>query len=382
MAEGLGKKLKKLRISKGMTQDMVAKILHTTRQRYARMENGQADIPYQDIRMLADIFGISTSELTAEEQKENIRGILTQQKPELLQIPGMEQLVSLFDIFQEQERIYQHKNGDSINGITDNGKKYQVYGVLRQIQRPAAGWMMGNRVVVHLEEAGLEVIRYPLGEPALLGILVYSGVHHLLITNTLLPMAEEMQAAAFLAGIYFTKASEQRPRFYVLSRKLLQEQQTKETEAGEFAMELLVPGYELHHFIRYGLQVFPSKLRAIHVVQIQYHFQISYETAEKALLRERLVSGEQVKKIHKGRRYYGEKRLADMLGLDVEFLNIPWNRVYVPHQYLEHLLNNFENGYVPFIQLEQAMDRMQIPIKELAGLRKPQDDRDNWDEDW
>ena len=106
MDKGLGKKLKKLRTERGMTQDMVARILHTTRQRYARMENGQADIPFQDIRMLADMFGISASELTAEDEKDKVRSILQHQRPELLCVKGMEELLSLLDLIEEQERIY------------------------------------------------------------------------------------------------------------------------------------------------------------------------------------------------------------------------------------------------------------------------------------
>lgn len=381
MDEGLGKKLKKLRTAKGMTQDMVAKILHTTRQRYARMENGQADIPYQDIRMLAEVFGISTSELTAEEQKEKARSIITHQNPELLRINEVEKLMSLLDIFEEQEKIYNQKNGNSGVGSSGNGLE-NGYSVLRQIQRPIMGWLRENRLVVCLEEAGLERIRFPFDDQTLLGFLVFNGIRYMLITNTLLPMAEEMEVSAFLAGIYFSQTMEQRPHLYILTREQMPELKKKERKAAEFAMELLVPGYELYHFIRYELQLQPSQLRAIHVVQMQHYFQISYETAEKALLREHLISGEQLKKIHKGRRYYGEKRLADMLGINVEYLNVPWKRVYVPHQYVEHLLNNFENGYIPFVQMEQAMNLMQISVRELAGLRKPQDDRDNWDEDW
>lgn len=380
MDEGLGKKLKKLRTAKGMTQDMVAKILHTTRQRYARMENGQADIPFQDIRMLAEVFGISTSDLTAEDQKEKIRGIIAHQKPELLQRNGMEQLMCLLDALEEQERIYQRMKDGQGAGNDACGKA--MYGILQQVQRPAMGWMSGNRLLHLLEHAGLELFRFPFDEPELLGFLVFNGVGYTMVTNTDYPAAEEMKAAAFLAGIHFTRETEQRQFLYVLERQQEPELLQKERKAAEFAGELLIPGYELHNFIRYELQIPSSQLRAIHVVMIQSHFQVSYETAENALLRERLISGEQVKKIHKGRRYYGEKRMADMLGINVDFLYVSAKQVSVPHRYVEHLLSNFENGYVPFIQLEQTMKLMQVSVRELAGLRKPQDDRDNWDDNW
>ena len=150
----------------------------------------------------------------------------------------------------------------------------------------------------------------------------------------------------------------------------------------DFARELLIPGYALNYYICYELQVSPSGLHAIHAAQIQNYFQVSYETVEKALLREQLISREQVQKIHKGRRYYGEERLAGMVGISLKYLYEPWNRVQLPHMYVEHLLGNFENGYIPFVQLKRIMDLMQVPVGELAGLRKPQDDRDDWDDSW
>lgn len=385
MNEGLGKKLKKLRTAQGMTQDMVAKLLHTTRQRYARMENGQADISFQDIRMLADIFGISTSDLTAEEKKERIRGVILHQKPELLGIGGMEQFLSLLDLLEEQETIYSEKTGgesrERAEGTFSCLDNPDLYGMLRPVQRSAAVNSYKENLLSILERSGLEIIRYPFA-PELLGMLVYNGRGYTLITSSSCPFEEEMRTAAFLAGEFFSRAARCRQLLYVLTRDNYEGTAAKEKDAVDFARELLIPGYALNYYIRYELQVSPSGLRAIHAAQIQNYFQVSYETVEKALLRERLISGEQVQKIHKGRRYYGEERLAGMVGISLKYLYESWNRVQLPHVYVEHLLGNFENGYIPFVQLKRIMDLMQVPVGELAGLRKPQDDRDDWDDSW
>ncbi|MGN0293651.1 MAG: helix-turn-helix domain-containing protein [Lachnospiraceae bacterium] len=385
MDEGLGKKLKKLRTAQGMTQDMVAKILHTTRQRYARMENGQADVSFQDIRMLADIFGISTSDLTAEENKERIRGVILHQKPEILGIGGMEPFLSLLDFLEEQERIYSAKSaGESREieqGTFSGPENPDLYGMLRPVQRPAAVNSYKENLLSILERSGLEIIRYPFAQE-LLGMLVYNGRGYTLITSSSCPFEEEMRTAAFLAGEFYSKAAKCRQLLYVLTKDNYEETAVKERDAVDFAHELLIPGYALDYYIRYELRISLSQLRAIHTAQIQNYFQVSYKTVEKVLLKERLISREQVQKIHKGRRYYGEERLANMLGFSLEYLYRPWNRVQLPHIYVEHLLSNFENGYIPFVQLDRIMDLMQVPIGELAGLRKPQDDRDDWDDSW
>lgn len=381
MDKGLGMKLKKLRTERGMTQDMVAKILKTTRQRYARMENGQADIPFQDIRMLADIFGISASELTAEDEKERICSVIRYQNPELLQLYGVEKLLALLDEAEEQEKIYYSKqkktsSEESVPGLQDP----DFYDMLRQIQHPAMGNGYQKNLLSMLECAGLEIIRFPLAQE-LLGILVFNGRKYTLITNSGCVFEEEMRAAAFLAGNLFTRNIKYRQLLYVLTRKNYEEIRQKGNRILDFAEELLVPGYALNYCIRCELQIHPSQLHAIHAAKLQNDFQVSYETIEKALLKENLITLEQVKKIQKGRRYYGEERLAGMLGFSLEYLHKPWNRTKLPNRYVEHVLSNFENGYIPFVQLKKIMDQLQIPVDQLAGLRKPCDDRDNWD-DW
>ena len=383
MDKGLGKKLKKLRTERGMTQDMVARILHTTRQRYARMENGQADIPFQDIRMLADMFGISASELTAEDEKDKVRSILQHQRPELLRVKGMEELLSLLDLIEEQERIYctrknrQEPSQTAVSELQDPS----MYEMMRKVRRPALGNGYCGNLLTVLENSGLEIIRFPFSEE-LSGILIFNGRKYTLITNSARPYEEEMRAAALLAGDFFTKVEKHRQLLYVLTRGDFETVWQKHSEMADFAEELLIPGYELNYYIRYELQIIPSQLRAIHAAQIQNHFQVSYETAERVFLKKQLVSQEQIKRIHKGRRYYGEERLANMLGFSLEYLYNSWNRVRVPHEYVEHALSNYENGYIPFVQLKRIMDVIRVPIGQLAGLRKPQDDRDDWDDSW
>ena len=131
--------------------------------------------------------------------------------------------------------------------------------------------------------------------------------------------------------------------------------------------------------MQYELKLPREALRALHMIALQLRFQVSYQRLEEIFSSRRWLLPEQIHKIRKGRRYYGEERLANMLGSSLQSQKTAWNRVVLPSFYLEHVLQNFERGYIPFIQLRQFMDRMQVPIGELAGLRKPQDDRDDWD---
>lgn len=69
MSYAIGNKIKELRTSHRISQEQMAEVLNTTRQRYARLENGQVDISYVLIKKIADYLGVSTAEITSAEQE-------------------------------------------------------------------------------------------------------------------------------------------------------------------------------------------------------------------------------------------------------------------------------------------------------------------------
>jgi len=72
MSYAIGSRIKELRTNHKISQEQMAEVLDTTRQRYSRLENGQVDISYVIIKKIADYFGVSVADITsaAEEKKE------------------------------------------------------------------------------------------------------------------------------------------------------------------------------------------------------------------------------------------------------------------------------------------------------------------------
>lgn len=54
MSYAIGNKIKELRTEHRTSQEQMADVLGTTRQRYSRIENGQMDISYALIKRIAD----------------------------------------------------------------------------------------------------------------------------------------------------------------------------------------------------------------------------------------------------------------------------------------------------------------------------------------
>ncbi len=65
MNEILGARIRSLRESRGLTQELVAEKMNCSRQKYARIEKGVIDISYSNITNIAEILGISTQEITS-----------------------------------------------------------------------------------------------------------------------------------------------------------------------------------------------------------------------------------------------------------------------------------------------------------------------------
>ncbi len=67
----LGDNLKKLRESKGLTQQEMADLIHTHRTGYSKMENNQQDIPVDGLIYIAKSFGMTVDDIIYFEENNN-----------------------------------------------------------------------------------------------------------------------------------------------------------------------------------------------------------------------------------------------------------------------------------------------------------------------
>jgi len=68
----LGNSLKKLRESKGYTQQQMADLIHTHRTGYSKMENNQQEIPVDALVLVAKGFGMSVDEVIYFDEKNGV----------------------------------------------------------------------------------------------------------------------------------------------------------------------------------------------------------------------------------------------------------------------------------------------------------------------
>jgi transcriptional regulator with XRE-family HTH domain len=68
----LGDSLKRLRESKGYTQQQMADLIHTHRSGYSKMENNQQEIPVDCLILIAKNFGMSVDDVIFFDEKNGV----------------------------------------------------------------------------------------------------------------------------------------------------------------------------------------------------------------------------------------------------------------------------------------------------------------------
>ncbi len=107
MSYALGVRIKELRTKRDITQERMADILGTTRQRYSRLENGQIDISFVTIKKLADVLGVTTAEITsAIEEKKELVTLFREKSNDEGAIASVVKIQQILQVFQAHEKLY------------------------------------------------------------------------------------------------------------------------------------------------------------------------------------------------------------------------------------------------------------------------------------
>lgn len=96
----IGDNLKKLRESKGLTQQEMADLMHTHRTGYSKMENNQQDIPVDKLVFVAKHFGIAVDDIIFFNEKNSVPNEVSMEDTAVL-----EQLKLINELDAEEKNI-------------------------------------------------------------------------------------------------------------------------------------------------------------------------------------------------------------------------------------------------------------------------------------
>ena len=103
----LGRRIRELRSQQGMSQEVLANGLGTTRQRIARIEDGEIDISYSLIKQIADYFCISVDEITkVTEEEKGFTAMFREKTDNMEATEAVKKIEEMINMFLAHERLY------------------------------------------------------------------------------------------------------------------------------------------------------------------------------------------------------------------------------------------------------------------------------------
>lgn len=107
MSYAMGSRIRELRTEHRITQEQMAELLGTSRQRYGRLENGQVDISYVIIKRIADYLGVPTTEITSVEQEEKeLVALFRERGTSEDVVDSVAKIQEMLRVFRAHEKLY------------------------------------------------------------------------------------------------------------------------------------------------------------------------------------------------------------------------------------------------------------------------------------
>ena len=73
MSYAIGRRINEIRTQKKISQEDIASVLGISRQRFARIENGQSELSYAMIQKMSDYFAVPVSTITSADEEIDLK---------------------------------------------------------------------------------------------------------------------------------------------------------------------------------------------------------------------------------------------------------------------------------------------------------------------
>lgn len=101
----LGERIKELRNACGLKQEDMANKLNMSRQKYARIEKGMANITLETLKQLSDIFDVTINDITKVLEAPQVLNYRSFEDGS-----GSRQVLELLDLFYANKHLYEKIN--------------------------------------------------------------------------------------------------------------------------------------------------------------------------------------------------------------------------------------------------------------------------------
>lgn len=106
MSYAIGKRINEIRLEKKINQEEIANALGISRQRFARIENGQSDISYDMLLKTADFFAVPVSDITSADEQVDLQIYFRDFESSDRVKESVGKIVDIIRTFHAHEKLY------------------------------------------------------------------------------------------------------------------------------------------------------------------------------------------------------------------------------------------------------------------------------------
>ena len=205
-----------------------------------------------------------------------------------------------------------------------------------------------------IEQRGIHLIRYPFGKETVLGFSTVFEGKKIIVSNSSEILSREIFTIAHELGhiLYDFEDNNQDIKIDINIEDI--DESISEARAYHFANCFLMPEEKLNKFIKYELNKRSNEINAVDIVRLQIEFQVSYAAMVKRLYDINFIDYHKKNELFNHRNNITSRYLFKMINADERLLN-PAEVIKVPSKYLEYVISNYENGYIPYSSLEKSL---------------------------
>ncbi len=215
------------------------------------------------------------------------------------------------------------------------------------------------------ERAGYRVVRYPIGENAILGFAQFRDGDKIIFTNSSARLSREIFSAAHELGHLLLHIAEDEERFIDDLTTINDHDEIMEKEANYFAACLVMPETEVMRYIHLVMaDKAPEKWTALDIAKMMTAFQASFDTVLFRLQNLKIINLKTKHVLESEKNEKTVTRLLKMVGGDYQ-LNRPTNERKIPDQYMTWVLENYKHGAIPKETLEKVLGYFDLSLDDI-----------------
>ncbi len=208
-----------------------------------------------------------------------------------------------------------------------------------------------------IRSMNIDLIRYPFDNERPAGFACRLAGRSIIVTNSSLILSREIFTAAHeLAHILFDFNDVDNIMVDIDNEH---DNSKVEKRAFHFADCLLMPETHLIDFIKNELEKDAKSLDALDIVRMQKVFNVSYSALVWRLLKLNMINEPHKDTLLESQSVLKSVTLFDLLGFEKTLL-IPYGKTQVPEKYIDYVISNYENGFIPERSLDKVMSLMNL----------------------